>query len=104
MKKKLMVIPMKGQYEQQCNAAALSKMGVPVLKSLKLKHIDKIINWIKEGKVIDVQYPDNTEEIMNKILTCHVRASNNWPLKETKKLKSVKSLRKIALKKIAARI
>ena len=37
LKKKLMVIPMKGQYEQQCNAAALETMGVPVIKSLKKK-------------------------------------------------------------------
>jgi uncharacterized protein (TIGR00661 family) len=29
--KKLMVIPIKGQYEQYCNAAALKKMGIPVL-------------------------------------------------------------------------
>jgi uncharacterized protein (TIGR00661 family) len=30
LKKKLAVIPMKMQYEQQCNAAALKDMGVPV--------------------------------------------------------------------------
>lgn len=35
LKKKLLVIPMKTQYEQQCNAAALKAMGVPVVKSLK---------------------------------------------------------------------
>src|SRR6202043_3701289 len=29
--KKLMVIPIRGQYEQLCNAAALQKMGVTVL-------------------------------------------------------------------------
>ena len=33
LKKKLMVIPMKNQYEQYCNAAALEDMGVAVLKS-----------------------------------------------------------------------
>ena len=32
--KKLLVIPIRGQYEQFCNAAALEKMGVPVLKGL----------------------------------------------------------------------
>ena len=32
--KKLLVIPIRGQYEQWCNAAALQKMGVPVLKTL----------------------------------------------------------------------
>ncbi len=41
LKKKLMVIPMKGQYEQQCNAAALKTMGVPVLKKLKISKVAK---------------------------------------------------------------
>ena len=43
-----MVIPMKGQYEQQCNAAALKKMDVPVLKKLKLSKLDKIKVWVNE--------------------------------------------------------
>ena len=32
LKKKLLAIPMKGQYEQQCNAAALATLGVPDFK------------------------------------------------------------------------
>lgn len=68
LKKKLMVIPMKGQYEQQCNAAALKKMGVPVIKSLKDKNKDSIKSWISDFKVIAVDYPDNTEHIVSGIL------------------------------------
>jgi len=104
MKKKLMVIPMKGQYEQQCNAAALKKMGVPALKSLKLKHVSKIISWINEGEIIEVYYPDNTEEIINKILTENIAASTGEEIVEINNFNSVKKLRKIILKKIAAQI
>jgi len=68
MGKKLMVIAMKGQYEQQCNAAALAEMGVPVIKSLKLKHLDKLQNWVNSDKIIDVYYPDITTSIINRIL------------------------------------
>jgi len=32
-KKKLMVIPMKGQYEQLYNAECLKQLGVPIIKS-----------------------------------------------------------------------
>ena len=71
MKKKLLVIPMKSQYEQHLNAAALKSMGVPVIKSLKPKHNDTIINWIDNGKVINVNYPDNTREILERILEKH---------------------------------
>ena len=68
LKKKLMVIPMKGQYEQQCNAAALKKMGVPVLKSLKEKHLLKIQEWILNDPIIPVNYPDQTDEIIDEII------------------------------------
>ena len=68
---KLLVIPMKGQYEQQCNAAALKKMDVPVIKSLKKKHLPKIENWINNEQAISVEFKDQTEEIIDKILTTY---------------------------------
>jgi len=71
MQKKLLVIPMKGQYEQHCNAAALSLLGVPVIKSLKKKHNDIIENWLLSDKRVEVDYPDITERILEQILTKH---------------------------------
>ena len=68
LKKKLLVIPMKGQYEQQCNAAALDELGVPVIKSLKKKYIGKIKNWTENTQFIPVSYPDITEEIINQLI------------------------------------
>ncbi len=68
MGKKLMVIPMKGQYEQQCNASALKEMGVPVIKSLKPKHLEKLQSWVNSDRKIDVYYPDITESIISRIL------------------------------------
>lgn len=68
LSKKLMVIPMKGQYEQQCNAAALEELGVPVLKSLKKRYNQKISDWVAKGKIIPVNYPDNTANIFEDII------------------------------------
>ena len=65
LQKKLMVIPMKAQFEQHCNAASLEAMGVSVLKSMKPKHTDKIRNWIEKGTVTSVVYPNITSEIIN---------------------------------------
>ena len=62
---------MKGQYEQQCNAEALKKMGVPVLKKLKKSKVQKIIDWIKNGKVIPVNYPDITQRVIDEIFERH---------------------------------
>lgn len=72
MKKKLLVIPMKNQYEQQLNAAALKDMGVPVIKSLKPKHHETILNWINNGTPVKVDYADNTREILEMIFREHV--------------------------------
>jgi len=68
LKKKLLVIPMKGQYEQQCNAAALKEMGIPILKTLKVKHLEKIKKWVNSDAVIEVDYPEITELIVNRLL------------------------------------
>ena len=73
LKKKLMVIPMKGQYEQQCNAAALEEMGVPVIKSLKKKHLQKIRDWVSSGEVIPVNYPDITEKVLRDIIAIEAK-------------------------------
>lgn len=66
--KKLMVIPMSGQFEQQCNAAALRKLGVPVIEKLSPKSIFAIAEWIYNSEPMRVNYPDETEKIIDRIL------------------------------------
>jgi uncharacterized protein (TIGR00661 family) len=101
MHKKLMVIPMKGQYEQQCNAEALKKMGVPVLKSFKPSNYKKINAWIENGKITEVNYPDQTEQIVNKIIAIHADKASIDKF-ATEKSYSVNKFRKLLLKKIVA--
>lgn len=69
--KKLLVIPMKNQYEQQLNAAALKKMNVPVVKSLKSKWDTVISEWLQNGQRISVNYPDLTQDIIDRIIAKH---------------------------------
>ena len=103
MKKKLMVIPMKGQYEQQCNAAALKSMGVPVLKSLKPDAVEKIKNWIAKGGIIEVDYPDNTSEIINRVIALHAGPEPDISIPEVKNY-TAKKFRNLILKKIVAQL
>lgn len=63
MNKKLFVIPIENQYEQECNAFALDKMGVA--NSDKLDP-EKIREWINSDLRIEVNYPDNIESILTK--------------------------------------
>lgn len=71
MGKKLLVIPMKNQYEQHLNGAALKYMGVPLIKSLKPKHNDVIYDWLENGKPIPVNYPDKTKDILDMVIDKH---------------------------------
>lgn len=102
MRKKLLVVPMKGQYEQQCNAAALKEMGVPVLKSFKKKNVEKIDRWIKSGETIKVDYPDMTEDIIQSILADYSDNIDIEALQPGKKVYSEKKFRKVILQKIVA--
>jgi uncharacterized protein (TIGR00661 family) len=104
LKKKLMVIPMKGQYEQQCNAAALETMGIPVLKSLKQKHVDKIAKWTASKTLISVNYPDITEKIINNIIKKHAHAAGVPEPELGEAVYSAKKLKKISLGKILQQI
>jgi uncharacterized protein (TIGR00661 family) len=71
LKKKLMVIPMKKQYEQYCNAEMLKEMGVPVIKKFNADTLPKIKKWLENDTIVEVDYPDNTEEIVNLIVENH---------------------------------
>src|SRR5690606_2318265 len=72
LRKKLLVVPMKNQYEQHLNAAALEDMGVPVLKSLKPKNDIAIEAWLNSKHAVAVDYPDCTQEIIDKLLEMHL--------------------------------
>lgn len=100
LQKKLLVIPMKKQYEQHCNAAALKEMGIPVMKSLKLKRLPDLKAWLQSSSKLIVDYPDNTEKIIENIFQQHA----NKPLPAlrlvSKRDFSVKELRNQTLKKV----
>lgn len=68
LKKKLLVIPMKGQFEQQCNAAALKLLGIPVMKNIKPKQYKKVSAWIKSDARLIIDFPDETEWLLNEII------------------------------------
>jgi uncharacterized protein (TIGR00661 family) len=100
LKKKLLVIPMKGQYEQQCNAAALALMGVPVLKSLKEKHLEKIKIWTRSLQSISVKYVDMTEDIIDMVIRENIFEDDKLKISLGDGIHSVKKLREKSLKQI----
>jgi uncharacterized protein (TIGR00661 family) len=88
MGKKLMVVPMRNQYEQQFNAVALKTLGVPVIKKLKISQVAAIAEWVESDYRIEITYPDNTEKILNHILSLFV--NHELPMDSKQKFRLIK--------------
>ncbi len=67
--KKLMVVPMKNQYEQYYNAIALKELKVPVLKNIKKKRLETIAEWVESDTVVNIEYPNITAQAVNDAIT-----------------------------------
>jgi uncharacterized protein (TIGR00661 family) len=66
LKKKLCVIPMRNQYEQQLNASFLESMGIPVMQSLQDKGI--FAEWLVSDKTVVVNYPDIINDFVDSVI------------------------------------
>jgi uncharacterized protein (TIGR00661 family) len=66
--KKLMVIPIRGQYEQFCNAAALTRMGVPVLDKLDAGFEGAFRSWMGLRKRPHLHLDYSTEAIVSYLM------------------------------------
>jgi uncharacterized protein (TIGR00661 family) len=71
--KKVLMIPMRGQYEQQCNALAASKLGVTVIETINADFISRINTWLADDRHINVNFPDETAQIVDKMVKQYAR-------------------------------
>jgi uncharacterized protein (TIGR00661 family) len=62
--KKVLMMPMKYQYEQLCNAEAAKKMGVPVIYNLDEHFVPAVKAWVSNSSQIPVNFPDRTASIV----------------------------------------
>ncbi len=65
--KKVMALPMKGQYEQYCNAEAMRLMGVPIVYEIDDNFINKLKDWCYKHEPIKVNFEDNVAMVVDKI-------------------------------------
>lgn len=66
--KKLMAIPMKRQYEQQCNAEALKGLGVTVVSSIGPDFGKIVADWIDSSFIYHADYGNNLPGLVESIL------------------------------------
>jgi uncharacterized protein (TIGR00661 family) len=65
--KKILVVPMKGQFEQDFNRAALKELGIPSLDYISPQDWSILKNWVSTNQYIKVDYPDQRKEILKRI-------------------------------------
>jgi uncharacterized protein (TIGR00661 family) len=69
--KKLLVVPMKNQYEQHFNAAALQQMGIAVVKKVKKKNLEKILKWVEAANNVSQTYGNVTQAAVARAMQLH---------------------------------
>ena len=67
--KKKMVIPMKGHYEQACNAIGAVEVGSLSIDELDLIHHRKINYWLSTNDQVAIDFEDQTEKIILEVLS-----------------------------------
>ncbi len=71
--KKLMCIPIRGQYEQRCNAAALASLGVTVISKPGKDFYSAFYSWLAEATPVKMDYSRSIEECIHYLFNHQVK-------------------------------
>lgn len=71
--KKLLVAPMKFQYEQQCNAYALKQLGIPVIWASNKNWLPVLKQFVSQAQSHQLDFPDQTADIVASVVHTFAR-------------------------------
>jgi len=71
--KKLLVAPMRFQFEQQCNAFALKQFGLPVIWGSTKNWLPIIKKWVEQPQIHHFDFPDETAKIIDDMVKKYAR-------------------------------
>ncbi len=74
--KKLLVIPIRNQYEQACNAAALEQLGIHVINTIGPDFSSRINTWLSDAPIVELTDIADTEELTDKLIRFAGRRSS----------------------------
>lgn len=77
--KKLMCIPVKGQYEQLCNAVALKRMNVPVFYDIGILFALDVMRWLNSPSSYHFNLNHTTNDLVNLAIQMGLVASKTAP-------------------------
>ena len=66
--KKLLCLPIRGQYEQLCNAAALERFNVPIVDKIDENFTFSVYNWLSGLAPKPLVLGQSTQEIVEKVI------------------------------------
>ncbi len=66
--KKLLVLPIRGQYEQLCNAAALKDFNVTVIDAIEKGFHYEVMKWLQSLPVSPLQLSHSTYDIVQQVM------------------------------------
>ena len=66
--KKVMALPIMGQYEQLCNAEALRQIGVQIVQKIDQDFPKTLEHWIENAQALRIDYPDHTVQTIEEIV------------------------------------
>ncbi|MBX3254860.1 MAG: glycosyl transferase [Chitinophagaceae bacterium] len=68
LRKKIMAMPIKGQYEQKCNAAALEKLGVKTIPELAENFHTVFEEWYNTSSTVNISFRYSSKAIVELML------------------------------------
>lgn len=71
LRKKIMIVPMSNQYEQQCNSVAMKSLGITVVKQIDSEFTGRLRSWLSFGFPLNIHYPDITGRIIEELMLKH---------------------------------
>jgi uncharacterized protein (TIGR00661 family) len=63
--KKIMLVPMKGQYEQHANAEAAAQLGAEVVREIKAGFTAQLREWLLKPAPAVQHFPNNTQSVVD---------------------------------------
>lgn len=91
--KQLMAIPIKNQYEQLCNAAALQKMGVQVIHQIAESFEENIHDWLERGEIICLEETADIDQLI-KLIIRYAGRLNPRQVNESRKINHLSQMEK----------
>jgi len=69
----LFVVPMRGHVEQNYNAFALKKMGVPIVKKLSARNSKPLKKWLQNPKAVKTAFENDLNFLVDQIALDYIK-------------------------------